>query len=83
MLGVIMNAAAIVVGSLLGLLLHKGIKESFRQTMLDVTALAVVVIGIIGAIKTQNVLLLVNSLVIGSFMEEEMRIENKNKKKGQ
>jgi len=77
MLGVIMNAAAIVVGSLLGLLLHKGIKESFRQTMLDVTALAVVVIGIIGAIKTQNVLLLVISLVIGSFLGEAMRIEHR------
>ncbi len=77
MLGVIVNAAAIVVGSLLGLLMRKGIRESFRRTILDVIALSVVVIGIISAIQTRMVLLMVISLVLGSLLGEAIRIEDR------
>jgi hypothetical protein len=83
MLGSIVNALAIVVGSLVGLLLKHGIKESYRQTIMDATALAVLVIGILGAVQTGMILLMVFSLVIGSFIGESLRIEDRLNQLGQ
>ena len=83
MLGSIVNALAIIIGSLVGLLLKHGIKESYRQTIMDATALAVLVIGIIGAVQTEIILLMVFSLVIGSFIGESLRIEDRLNQLGQ
>lgn len=83
MLGSIVNALAIVAGSLLGLLLKHGIKESYRQTIIDATAMAVLVIGMLGAIRTDIILLMVISLAVGSFIGEALRIEDRLNQLGQ
>lgn len=83
MLGSIVNALAIVAGSLLGLLLKHGIKESYRQTIIDATAMAVLVIGMLGAIRTDIILLMVISLAVGSFIGEALRIEDRLNQFGQ
>ena len=77
MLGSIVNALAIVAGSLLGLLLKHGIKESYRQTIIDAMAMAVLIIGMLGAIRTDIILLMVISLAVGSFIGEALRIEDR------
>lgn len=77
MLGSIVNALAIIAGSLLGLLLKHGIKESYRQTIIDAMAMAVLVIGMLGAIRTDIILLMVISLAVGSFIGEALRIEDR------
>lgn len=77
MLGPIVNALAIIAGSLLGLLLKHGIKANYRQTIMDATALAILVIGTISAIRTEVILLMVISLAIGSLIGEILRIEDR------
>ena len=75
MLGVFANAAAIVVGGLLGCLLRGGIKEKYSETIKYALALCVIVIGVGGALKAQNTLLMIASVVFGSAAGEAMRIE--------
>lgn len=77
MIGNLANAFAIIIGSLLGVLLKDRFKESYKDTIMNGIGLAVLVIGISSAIKTENMLLVVASLVIGSILGEWLRIEDK------
>ena len=64
-LGSVVNAAAIVVGALVGLALKKGIHQRFESLLMDVLALVVFLIGLMSALRVQNVMLLVISLAAG------------------
>lgn len=77
MLGTIVNALAIVAGTALGLILKSGIRENYRETIVNALALSVLLIGMMGAIKTQNILLLIFCLVLGSFLGEALKIEDR------
>ena len=76
MLGVWANAAAIVLGGLLGCLLRGGIREKLRQTINYGLALCVIIIGVNGALKTSNTLAMIVSVIVGSVLGEFMRIED-------
>ncbi|HEY8363112.1 MAG TPA: DUF554 domain-containing protein [Tissierellaceae bacterium] len=82
MLGTIVNVIAILTGSLLGIIIKKGIKEEYKSTVMDGIGLAVVIIGIMGAIETNNIMLVIGSIVIGSLIGEAVDIENKLDKLG-
>jgi uncharacterized membrane protein YqgA involved in biofilm formation len=77
MLGTVVNALAIVGGTILGLLLKSGLRENYRETIVNAIALSVLLIGIISAIKTNNLLLLIFSLAIGSVIGEALKIEDR------
>ena len=77
MLGTIVNTGAIICGSLLGLLLGGGIPEKVNDTVMRAIGLAVVLIGLQGALKTDAILLVVFSLAIGSLVGELSRIEDR------
>lgn len=76
MLGTIVNTAAIIAGGLLGLLFRGGIPESYNRTVLKSIGLAVVLIGILNAVKTQQLLLVIFSMAGGSLLGEMLRIEH-------
>ncbi|USG65790.1 DUF554 domain-containing protein [Brevibacillus ruminantium] len=82
LLGTLVNAVAIVAGALLGRLLS-GIPESIRKTVMQGIGLAVVLLGIKMSLETQNFLLVILSIVIGSILGELMRIESGLNKLGQ
>ena len=65
MLGTIVNAAAILVGGTLGLLLKKGIPERVSGGIMQGLGLVVIYIGISGMLKGQNALIATISLVVG------------------
>lgn len=65
MIGTIANAAAIVVGSLLGLTLARGLPKHIVRVMEQGVALCVILIGLQMSVNTSNVLLSLLSLVIG------------------
>lgn len=68
MIGTLINCAAILLGSALGLLLRRGMKESISKTVMQGVGLSVMLIGLMGAIKTSNTLLVILSLVIGGIV---------------
>lgn len=82
LLGTIVNFSAIIVGSLIGLLVKGGVPEKISNTIMQGLALCVIYIGISGAIKGSNVMLIIISSVIGGFIGELVDIDNLLKKLG-
>ena len=71
------NALAIAVGALVGNKLRGGISERFRSILMQAMALAVMLIGIAGAVKTTDALIVVISLAIGALVGEGVNIEKR------
>lgn len=77
MWGTIVNSLAIAIGSLFGVGLNKGIKEEYKDTIMNAIGLTVIIIGIMGGIKSKNIILVIASLVLGSIIGETIEIEKK------
>ncbi|NLK43554.1 MAG: DUF554 domain-containing protein [Tissierellia bacterium] len=77
MLSTIVNVIAIIAGSLLGIIIKRGIKEEYKNTIMDGIGLAVVIIGIMGAIESKNIMLVIASIVVGSIIGEMLKIETR------
>lgn len=75
MLGVWVNFATVVVGGIIGTLLKGGIKEKYSRTINAGLALCVLLIGMQGALKTSDVMIVIVSIVIGAILGELLKIE--------
>ncbi len=76
MIATIVNAAAVIVGGVLGLLLRRWIADSFRDPVLIGIGTFTLVIGMSLALETGNPVLLAVSLVAGGLLGYWMRIED-------
>ena len=77
MLGTIANTAAIIVGSLIGVVFKKGIPEKYNQTIMDVMSLAVILIGLKSAFKSDALLVIILCLIIGTLIGESLDLEGR------
>lgn len=77
MLGTIVNSFAIILGSLIGVVIKNGIKEEYKKTIMDGVGLTVIIIGIISGIKSENIILVTISVVLGGIFGEAIGIEKK------
>ena len=77
MIAVIVNTVAILVGGFLGLLFGNKIKQDYSKTIMCGLGICTMVIGITGAITTENILLVILCLVIGTILGEWLNIEKK------
>jgi len=90
MFGTIVNAAAILVGGLLGLLIKKGIPKSIEDSILKVNGLVVSIIGLngvlsatltadaaTGKISSSGEMLLLISMVVGTLIGEFCRLDDR------
>lgn len=75
MLGNIVNAAAILVGSLAGVILRRGISQRYKDIIMNGLGFAVALIGVKMAIKTHNELIIVFSMVLGGMIGEALNID--------
>ena len=75
MFGTFVNTLAIIAGSLVGLAFRGGIPLHYQQTIMQAIGLAVILIGMSGALKTQDILVVIFSLAIGGIVGEWLRIE--------
>lgn len=75
--GSLVNAAAIVIGGAIGVLLTKGISRRFESLLMDALALVIFLIGLMSALKTQEIMLMVICLVIGGLIGEALRLEDR------
>lgn len=83
MLGTFVNFFAIIIGSIIGLLFKKLIPENFKLTIIQALGLCVVLVGILNALKSDSLLLIIISIVIGSYIGELLKIEESLTKLGQ
>lgn len=77
MKGTLVNAAAIAGGSLLGLWIKQGIPEKYQQTVMQGLGLTTLIIGVQMAFKSQNILIVILSLVIGGLFGEWLAIDRR------
>lgn len=74
--GTIVNAAAIIAGGLLGLVLNR-MSQGIRNTVMQGIGMALVVLGMSMALKSSNFLLVVASLVLGGILGELLQVEQR------
>lgn len=75
MIGTLLNFATVMIGGLLGLLIGRRLSEHIKVIVLAAIGLMTIVIGISSAIKTENLLIPLLSLVIGSVIGELINID--------
>jgi len=77
MYGTLINVAAVIVGSIIGLIVHSRLPKKYTNTAFHAIGLFTIVIGIMMAIKTNNLLIMIFSIVIGSIIGEIIDFEKK------
>ncbi|WP_333887802.1 DUF554 domain-containing protein [Clostridium sp.] len=82
LIGTIVNFIVIIGGSLVGLLLKGGVSEKISNTIIQGVSLCIIYIGILGVIKSSNVVLIITSMVIGGLIGEIIDIEDRIEKLG-
>ena len=93
-LGTLVNMTAIILGATLGIILHSGLKQRFQDTIMNALGLAVIFIGISGALQglfavegdglvTANTMLMIISLALGGLIGEIIDIETKLNRMGE
>jgi uncharacterized protein len=73
--GTLINVAAVVVGSLLGLLFHAKLPQRFVHTLFQGIGLFTIVLGISMALKAEEWILIILSIILGGIIGELLRLE--------
>ncbi|WP_405321876.1 DUF554 domain-containing protein [Frisingicoccus sp.] len=68
MIGVFVNVLTVLIGSLVGMLLKRGIPEKITEALMTGIGLCTVFIGVSGALKGENTLVLILSMAIGTVI---------------
>lgn len=88
MTGTLVNCVAVIFGGLIGLLLKKGIKESYAESINKSLGIAVLIVGLNGVIsnmftfeegklKSSGELLLIVFLVVGTLIGELLKLDGR------
>lgn len=75
MLGVFVNTATVLLGSLIGLICKKGIPERLSSAVMMAIGLCTIAIGIAGLMDGDNTLVLIVSTVLGVIIGELLDID--------
>lgn len=73
--GTIINVITVVVGGVLGTLLGARLPQRMRETVMHALGLLTIVIGVQLSLETDNVLIVLGSLLIGGLVGEMLGIE--------
>lgn len=82
MIGTLVNAGAILIGSIIGLIIHAHLSDKIKTIVFQAIGLFTIFLGISMALKSDQYLILIFSLVIGSIIGEWINIENLTNKLG-
>lgn len=85
-IGTLINGAAVIGGGIVGLFLKKGLKQRYQDTITQAIGLAVIFVGISGALKelfviqegqisTAGTMMVIISMVLGALLGEWINIE--------
>ncbi|MGM0830902.1 MAG: DUF554 domain-containing protein [Bacillota bacterium] len=76
LLGTLVNGVCIIIGTLLGKVLHR-IPEDMKGTVMKAIGLAVIVLGLQMGLKSENFLIVIISLALGAAWGEWLNLEDK------
>lgn len=75
MIGTLINAGAIILGGIIGLIFHSNIPKKYIKIVFQGIGLFTLFVGIAMALKTENYLVLVFSIVLGAVIGVALNIE--------
>ncbi len=76
MLATIVNALVVVLGGVLGAILGNRLKPEHTKTLISGLGICTLVIGIVGAIATENILVVILCIALGTILGEVLKIES-------
>jgi uncharacterized membrane protein YqgA involved in biofilm formation len=76
MIATVVNSLAVLAGSLIGLLLHARISESFKSIVYIGAGIMTVILGIRMSLQSTQIVFLALSLIVGGILGEWWRIED-------
>ncbi len=76
MIGTILNIAAVIIGSMVGIFFGARIPEKLKETVIAGMGLFTTAMGLQMFLKTENPLIVLGSLLIGTLLGEWWRIED-------
>ena len=76
MISVFVNTVAVLLGSLIGILFRSRLKETLRNSVMKALGLCTMLIGIMSAIETQQLLCVILCMVLGTLLGELLRIDD-------
>jgi len=77
MIATVINALAVVLGSIIGLILRKGIKERYQSIIFAASGITSLTIGIQMALKTTHLLAFAIALILGGLLGTWLNIEGR------
>ncbi|MDR0437971.1 MAG: DUF554 domain-containing protein [Bacteroidales bacterium] len=80
MLGTLANAAAIIIGSTVGTLVRSRLPQRYVNVAFQAAGLFTLVIGISMALKSNNMILIVISLISGALIGEALNLDGNSEK---
>lgn len=81
-IGVIINTVTVLLGSLLGLLAKKGIPDKLSKAVMTAIGLCTIYIGFDGALKGDNTIILIVSMVFGTLLGSLIDLDQKIERVG-
>ncbi len=77
MIATLVNCLTVLLGAVLGLFFHSKIREDFKETVFTGVGLFTLVIGISMALKSERMVYMVLSLVLGGILGNRLDIEGR------
>ena len=77
MLAVFVNMATVLVGSAIGILFRKRIRDTYVKAIITALALVTMVIGITSAITTKDLLCVIVCMALGTMLGELLRLDDR------
>jgi uncharacterized membrane protein YqgA involved in biofilm formation len=77
MIGVLVNTATVLIGSLVGLLFKRAIPKKLTDAVMIGIGLCTIYIGISGALKGENTLILIGAIVLGAIIGTALDLDRR------
>lgn len=75
--GVLINVCTVIIGSIIGMAFKKSISKKYSDAVMSGIGLCVILIGIQGALKGENILVTIISMVIGALIGTALDIDRR------
>lgn len=76
MIGTLVNVIAVILGSFIGLIIHKKLPDRLVKVTFQVLGLFTVILGIKMSLESENLLILIFSLLLGSLLGSGLKLND-------
>lgn len=75
MIGTLVNFVAVIVGSIIGLIIHRNLPKRYVQLVFQIMGLFTLVLGFKMALEGKQLLIMIFSLILGGLLGEVLKID--------